>query len=83
MKKELYGICREVGETNDREIIRIYQSNFLIDILLKWRELSEENDLLDGSWMITVYRSDPSDPIAQYARFDFVATDLHNYDDKK
>lgn len=83
MKKELYGICREVGEPGDKVITRLYESNFLIDILIRWRELSKEHDLLDGTWMITIYKHDPSDPIAQFARWDFVATDLFNYDEKK
>ena len=84
MKEELYGICREVGESDDRVTLRLYESNFLIDVLIRWQELSKENDLLDGSWFLTVYKVDPNvDTHAKFARFDFVATDLFNYDEKE
>jgi len=47
----------------------------LEEALGQWLELSEEHDLLDGSWCITKY-TDEQFPVAV---FDFVATDIYFY----
>lgn len=80
MEKELYAICRELELHGGKEVTRIYSSYFLVDVLIEWSELAKNHDLLDGSWMITIYKTEPIvDTHIKLAQFDFVATDLFDY----
>ena len=67
MTRELYAICRDTGV----ETYRLYESEFLTDVLIKWNLLIKDR-VLSGNTFITVYNFNPADYRGQTARFDFV-----------